>query len=178
MGFSTPDIDYVLEAIMMLLSQFYHSWFFFAVKVFVAIYSIVLLVDIILLLMLRGVAGNIRTGLLGMDMPAVTKGKMQKRWDKVKSRLQSGNESQFKVAIIEADSIVDQILAGIGYPGANMSERLSQIKPSQLDYLDELIKAHQIRNQIVHDERFAVSKEMVEETVGIYETILRYLEFL
>lgn len=158
--------------------NFYNSGFFLAIKIFLGIYTFVLFVDIVLLLMLRGVSGNIRAGIMGTDMPATPPSKMRKRWDKVVERLKGGDESQYKVAIIEADSIADSILSGIGYPGANMTERLLQIKPSQLDDIEKLRYAHSIRNKVVHEEGFTVSRELAEEVVGIYEDFLKYLFFL
>lgn len=161
-----------------LVHRFYNSGFFLAIKIFLGIYTVVLFVDIVLLLLLRGVSGNIRTGIMGMDMPATPPSRMRKRWDKVLERLKSGDQSQYKVAIIEADSIADSILEGIGYPGANMTERLSQIKPSQLDDIERLRYAHSVRNKVVHEGGFVVDKALAEEVVGIYEDFLKYLFFL
>lgn len=159
--------------------SFLNSPVFFVLKIFLIFYTLILIADLVLMLMLKGVGGEIRKGLRGMDIPLASKSKMQKKWDKVLERLDSGNMSQYKVAILEADEIADKLLAGIGYKGANMSERLAQIRPEQLDnYTDELARAHQIRNRIVHEENFVVDKEMAKETIEIYERFLRYLEFL
>lgn len=160
------------------LKNFYNSPFVFAVKIFIGIYVAVLILDIILLLILRGVGSNIRTGLRGMDIPVTTPSKMRKRWDKILSRLADENVSQYKVAVIEADALADEILEKIGYDGANMTERLENIKPEQLDVLDELKQVHEIRNRIIHEADFQLSKDQAKEVIGVYENFLRYLEFL
>lgn len=131
------------------------------------------------MLILRDVPQHLRVGLKGMDLPLVTKGKMQKRWEKVKTRLKSPSESQYKVAIIEADSIAEEILAGIGYKGANMSEKLEQVGQAHLDdHLESLKGAHEIRNRIVHEADFEVDQRMATAVIGVYENFLKYLEFL
>ncbi|HAV11135.1 MAG TPA: hypothetical protein DCX32_01145 [Candidatus Moranbacteria bacterium] len=158
--------------------QVYNSAAFDFVKFFLIIYTLVLLVDIVLLLIMKGIGADIRKGLRGMDIPVISKGKMEKKWEKVKARLETESVSQYKVAILEADAIVDDILSKIGHKGNNMTERLEQLKPGQLDYQEELLEAHQTRNKIVHDESFRVDKELAEETIGIYEKFLRYLEFM
>ena len=174
--FSQPDT--ATDMIMNGLVNFYHSPFVLTVKIFLGIYVAILIIDLILLLILRGMGGEIRTGLRGMNIPLASPSKMRKRWDKVLSRLESGDVSQYKVAVIEADSIADDMLKGIGYEGNTMSERLAHVKPHQLDGLEELLSAHQIRNRIVHEADFALDKKSAHETIKCYEDFLRYLEFM
>ena len=162
-----------------IFANFYNSQFMFFVKIILGIYLAVILIDIVLLLILKGMPSQIRVGLRGMDVPLVSKNKMQKRWDKVKSRLDSGNVSQYKVAIIEADAIADEILGGIGYKGANMTEKLERVEPAHIDdHLEALKGAHQIRNRIVHEENFEIDERLAVAVVGVYENFLRYLEYL
>lgn len=173
------DIANFVVVLLEILKNFYYSPFVLAVKIFIGIYLAVLFVDIILMLILRDIGWHMRVGIKGVDMPLISKGKMQKRWDKVKSRLKIESPSQYKVAIIEADAIVDEILAGIGYKGANMSEKLEQVGVNHLDdHLEALKGAHQIRNQIVHQADFAIDQRMAAAVIGVYENFLRYLEFL
>lgn len=171
--------DSLFGSLYLMWESFLHSPVFLFIKIFLMIYVLILIVNIVLMLAMKGVGGDFRKGLRGMDIPLTSKSKMQKQWEKVLERLKTGNMSQYKVAIIEADAIADKFLAGIGYEGANMSERLAQIRPEQLDYYtDELNRVHQIRNRVVHEADFVVSKELAEETIAVYEKFLRYLEFL
>lgn len=173
------DIQNILDILYTLLIMLYQSSFVMWVKVFLAVYLIVLLIDIILLLILRDVGWHMRVGLKGMDLPTVSKGKMRKRWDKVKARLESESPSQYKVAIIEADAIAEEILGGIGYSGSNMIEKLEQVGPNHLDEHSETLReAHQVRNRIVHEADFTVDHRMAMAVIGVYESFLRYLEFL
>lgn len=172
------DLANFIAALPGWLVDFYNSPFVLALKIFFGIYVAVLFVDIVLLLILRGVSGNIRTGLRGMDMPTTSVKKMRNRWSKILQRLEIDNLSQHKVAIIEADALADDILRGIGYDGNNMGERLMHIKPEQLDGLEDLKRAHQIRNRIVHELDFQIDHKEAHEVLKIYENFLKYLEFL
>ena len=173
------DIQNISDAIYEMLRNFYHSPFVLVVKIFLGIYLAVLLIDIVLMLILRDVPEHLRVGLKGMDMPLASKGKMERRWEKIKSRLQSESPSQYKVAIIEADAFVEEILAAIGYKGANMSEKLEQVGVNHLDeHADALKEAHEVRNRIVHEIDFAVDQRMATAIMGVYESFLKYLEFL
>ncbi len=158
---------------------FYNSSLFLFIKIILGIYLAVVILDIILILILFDVPSQMRVGLRGMDVPLVTKSKMQKRWDKIKDRLKTGNISQYKVAIIEADALADEILGGIGYKGANMTEKLEQIEPTHIDdHLESLKGAHQVRNRIVHEENFEIDARLTKAVLDVYENFLKYLEYL
>lgn len=159
--------------------QFYNSPFVFVIKIIIGIYLAVLLANIVLLLILKDVPSQLRVGIKGMDLPLITKSKMRKRWEKVKQRLQNNNVSQYKIAIIEADAIADELLSSIGYKGSNMIERLEQVGTAHLDdHLEALKGAHQLRNRVVNETEFEVDERLAKAVVGVYENFLRYLELL
>ena len=173
------DIQNFTDSFMQSLVSFYNSPFVLVIKIFIAIYIFVLLADFVMMLILRDVSQHLRVGLRGADLPLISKSKMQKRWDAIKGRLKGDNISQYKVAIIEADKIAEEILDGIGYKGANMSEKLEQVTGVQLDdHLESLKGAHQIRNKIVHEADYVIDKRMAEAVIGVYESFLKYLEYL
>lgn len=101
------------------------------------------------------------------------------RWDAIKKRLDSGNSSDWKQAILEADSILDDIIKDIGYKGETFGERLSQILPSQFKNLEEVWIAHKVRNRIAHQgTEFELTKTDAEQVIGLYEKALEELEYI
>jgi|WetSurMetagenome_2_1015567.scaffolds.fasta_scaffold548775_1 hypothetical protein len=165
------------------ITQFYNSSFFSVVKFIIGIYVLVLFVDIILLLMQRGLGGNIRETVIGIDMPRELasfggKKKLAKKWNLIRARLNTGRDSQYKIAIIEADNIIDSLIRRMGYGGENMGERLDNVPFGQLDHIEELKQAHEVRNRIVQDDHFALDRKSAEETMDLYEEFLRYFEVL
>lgn len=173
------DFQNFIDVSAVFFRDFYNSPFVLVIKILLGIYLAVVLIDIILLLILRDVPSHFRTGMKGMDIPLASKKKMRKQWAKVEGRLKTGDVSQMKVAIIEADAIAEEMLAGIGYKGNNMTERLEQVSPAHLDdHLEALKGAHEIRNKIVHEDDFMLDQRMAVAVVGVYENFLKYLEFL
>jgi len=163
------------------ISSFYHSTTFLVIKYIIGIYVLVVFVDIVLMLVQRGIGGNMRQILYGMNLPpeiTTKKIKMKARWDKIRKKLESGNEADYKVAIIEADSAIDDLIRRMGYKGENMLERIKDIPAGQLDKLDEIKEAHEIRNRIIHEEKFKVNRKTAEEVLGKYEHFLRHFEVL
>ncbi len=156
---------------------FVNSPFFWTLKVLLAIYVTVLFADIIMLIFFRGTA-DIRTTFRGMNIPMISKKKMRANWDKIKARLSADDQAQHKLAIIEADQLVEGLMKDMKFKGSNMAEILDNLYPDQIENIDDLKRAHLIRNQIVHDETFDVDKKTAQEVMGIYETFLRDNEFM
>ena len=168
-----------LDSLTSSLVGLYHSPLFLVFKILLAVYSVVVFADIVLLLVLRDVAQDVRVGARGVNMPVVSKSKLQKRWNKIKERLKSENISQYKLAIIEADSLVEEFLGGIGYRGENMTQKLEQVSELHLDdHRETLSEVHKLRNRIVHEANFEVDRQTAQNALEVYENFLRYLEFL
>jgi hypothetical protein len=164
-----------------LAKAFYTSLTFSAIKLFLEIYVIVMLIDIVLLLKQRGLGGDIRDTLVGMNIPPELgnkKNKLRAKWAKVRVKLDSKNESDYKVAIIEADNIIDDLLARMNYKGENMGERLDNITPGQIENIEDLRTAHETRNRIIHDENFVLTKVEAKKTFEYYEDFLKFFMVL
>ncbi len=151
------------------------------IKFILGIYVVVLFVNIVLMLIQRGLSGDVRSTLIGMDIPpelTTKKSKLRKKWDKIKERMKTESESNFKIAIIEADNIIDDLIKRMGYSGNNMNERLVGINPGQIENIEELKKAHEIRNRIIHEEDFRLTKDQAEKVIECYENFLKHFEVL
>ena len=98
--------------------------------------------------------------------------KLLKQWQKTKGRLETGLESEYKLAVIEADSTLDEILKKMGYSGETLGERLKQISPAVLPNVEELLEAHKIRNNIVHDPDYRLDLDGARKTISICEKTL------
>lgn len=170
-----------LNDVVIWFGGFYNSTFFSVVKFLLGIYAVVIFADIILLLIQRGLSSDIRYTVFGMNIPTELvsrKGKLRKKWDKIKRKTEAKNESEWKVAIIEADNLIDDLIRRMEYKGENMGERLAGINPGQIENIEELKKAHEMRNRIIHEEGFKLDKKTTEEILGYYENFLKYFKAL
>jgi len=102
--------------------------------------------------------------------------KVEKDWAKITARLETDLESEWKLAIIEADSILNDILMKMGFAGETLGERLDRLTVVTLPNLQQIREAHKIRNNIVHDPDYRVSLDEAKMAVGIYEQALRDLQ--
>lgn len=102
--------------------------------------------------------------------------KVEKDWAKITARLETDLESEWKLAIIEADSILNGILMKMGFGGEALGERLDRLTAATLSNLQQIREAHKIRNNIVHDPDYRTSLDEAKRVVGIYEEALRDLQ--
>lgn len=101
------------------------------------------------------------------------------RWKEIKKRLDSENSSDWKMAIVSADSLMNEILENTGYKGKTLGERLKVIEPSDFDNLKNVWEAHKVRNKIVHEwEEFELTKEETKNTLEKYEKALKELRYI
>jgi|GEM_PF-1772898 len=108
----------------------------------------------------------------------VQTGVLRERWNKLLAHLDSTQESQWKVAVMEADKLVDDALAKAGYPGATFGDRLSNIQPGTLLSLDGIWWAHKIRNRLAHEVDYFLRYTEARQAVGYYEAALSELQMI
>jgi hypothetical protein len=87
-------------------------------------------------------------------------------------------ESEYKLAVIEADSVLDDILKRMGFAGQTLGERLEKLTSASLTNIEEVREAHKTRNNIVHDPNYRLSLDEARKLISIYEKALVDLQAL
>jgi hypothetical protein len=152
------------------------SFLFQAFKLFMLVYVVVLFVDIVLLFALRGFSSDLKATLYGSARPFISRNKAITRWEGMLRRLESGNPSQYKVAVLEADALADEVLSGIGLGGDNMADRLDKITDSQIETKPLLTEAHLLRNRIISEPELLLSFETAQEALMKYKKFFDEVE--
>jgi len=73
------------------------------------------------------------------------------RWHYIETLIESPNDSDWRVAIIEADSMLEEVLRDKGLTGDTVAELLESAKESGYQKIQDAWDAHIIRNQIAHE---------------------------
>lgn len=90
-------------------------------------------------------------------------------WDAIMRRMSTMQEAEYKLAIIEADKLFDELLKGMGYKGKDMGERLQQITPERLSNISAIWKSHKVRNFISHDTQYHLTFSEAQWVIKNYE---------
>lgn len=108
-----------------------------------------------------------------------TKIVVNRRWDNIRTLINSHNLNDWKQAILEADIILDEMLEKMGYQGSSVGEKLKQIEPSDFLTLNEAWEAHKFRNKIAHEGlNYRMSKDEAERVIDLYEKVFKEFYFI
>lgn len=110
------------------------------------------------------------------DLHGLTREDIQKRWEEVE-RLSDEGLMGMKMAIVEADNLLDGALKSMMMPGETMGERL-KVAGYKYPELRNVWFAHKLRNQIVHESTFAISKRQGASAIRAYKKALKLINVL
>ena len=99
-----------------------------------------------------------------------------KQWAKIIKKLEEKKETEYRMAIIEADNLLGDILRKMGYKGETLRSLLEQINSKILPNIEDIWYAHNLRNNIVHDSNYDLNLENAKKAMSIYERAFRDLQ--
>jgi len=96
------------------------------------------------------------------------------RWGKVLEQANSDSEQHWRLAILEADIMLNELLDLKGYKGETMADKLKQVERADFNSIDDAWEAHKIRNTIAHEgASFQITSREVRRIIGLYEKVFR-----
>lgn len=108
----------------------------------------------------------------GMDyfgFGSVAKFRQIRVWKHVVKRMQTNDMTNWKLAIMEADELMDEVIKASGYRGANADERFQQVTPEVLSNIDQVKEAHRTRNRAAQEPDFVIIKDEALQTLRVYK---------
>ena len=101
------------------------------------------------------------------------------RWRKVLDYVFSESDSDWKLAVIEADSMLDTLLDQLGFKGENMGEKLKTASEDNFRSLTNAWEVHTVRNRIAHEgTEFNFSHHEAKRVIALYEQIFRLYGYI
>jgi hypothetical protein len=101
------------------------------------------------------------------------------RWAKVLAHVFSPTLSDWKLAIIEADSMLEDLLTQLNFKGENIGEKLKSADREKFKNLTAAWEVHTIRNKIAHEGlNFEISQKEAKRVIALYEQIFREFGFI
>lgn len=96
-------------------------------------------------------------------------------WRQILKRLQTEDMGNWKTALLEADAIFDEILKASGYRGETVHDRFSQLPLEALSVRDRILIAHEIRDKILQEPEFVITKQQAMDVARVYQQAFREL---
>lgn len=102
-----------------------------------------------------------------------------KRFAKVLEHGNSTRESDWRLAILEADVLLDEMVTGMGYHGDSLGEKLKAIEKSDFLTLDKAWEAHAVRNKIAHEgAAFTLTEREAKRVIALYEEVFKEFRYV
>jgi len=101
------------------------------------------------------------------------------RWEHAIEHLNSANASEWRLAVIEADVMLDEMLRAQGYNGDSIGDMLKGVEKSDMTTLDAAWEAHRVRNQIVHSgTEYYLTEREAKRIMALYESVFREFKII
>ncbi len=116
---------------------------------------------------------------VSLDYVPDTNGIINPKWELVEKYYNSGNPSDWRIAIIEADILLFEALQASGFPGDTIGEMLKGANTAQLQSLQTAWKSHLIRNRLAHEgASMQLTRQTVEVAIEGFRTVFTELNFI
>lgn len=109
------------------------------------------------------------------EKESIKKAVFTKHWHTVLNHASSNNKNDWKIAILDADSILDDVLKMKGFMGDTMADRLKAVSRGDLASIDLAWEAHKYRNAIAHGDDISFNQHEVRRIIYNFEKALKEL---
>jgi hypothetical protein len=105
--------------------------------------------------------------------------KTQLRWARILEEIHSSDEQKWRLAILEADIMLNELLDVLGYRGDTMGDKMKQATRQNFNTIDFAWEAHRARNEVAHVGSIKqLSEREARRVIGLYEQVFREFRFI
>jgi hypothetical protein len=152
----------------------------FLVKNIVSLITIILITGIIYLLIRLQDLKKEEAAQFTFAEPEYGHGEIKnEQWELVEEHVSSDNPSDWRIAILEADNMLEDMLVRMGYDGESIADRLRTVEPSDFTHIQSAWEAHKVRNQIAHEGvNFVVTQREARRVIELYRKVFEEFRYI
>jgi len=95
-----------------------------------------------------------------------------KSWMKITKKLESGDEAEYKLAVIEADKMLDDILKQVGYSGETLEDKIQKLSQFLISNKEEVLEVHRYINDLLYNPNYRLDLDKTKEFLEVYKKAL------
>lgn len=101
------------------------------------------------------------------------------RWEQVLSYAGSDDEELWRLAIIEADVLLDEMLSTMGHTEDTIGEKLKSVERSDFRTIDQAWEAHKLRNVIAHKgSTYDLTRRELDKAINNYREVFNEFSYI
>ncbi len=101
------------------------------------------------------------------------------KWKLVEAHINSDDASKWRLAILEADIILNDLLDSLQLHGESIGDKLKNIEQSDFNNLEQAWEAHKIRNAIAHQgSEFLLTQKEAKRVIKLYQSVFDEFEII
>jgi hypothetical protein len=101
------------------------------------------------------------------------------RWQEIERHMSTNSQAEWRVAIIESDIILYDMLDQMGYEGDTVAEKLKTVDRANFATLDDAWRAHKIRNIIAHEgANYELSRDEADRAIRLFKKVFEEFYFI
>lgn len=105
--------------------------------------------------------------------------KTQLRWHRIMDQIGSDNEHNWRMAILEADIMLNELLDLQGYKGETIADKMKQVERANFNTIDMAWEAHKIRNRVAHEgAEHVLTHREARRVIDMYARVFREFGFI
>ncbi len=139
-------------------------------------FAAILVIGAILLILIIALLVVLRRLIHQPELHGLSREQIKERWQEILKVSESGTMGA-KMAIMEADKLLDGALKSLSMSGDTMGERL-KFAGYKYPELRNVWNAHKLRNQLVHEATFEISHGQAKGALRDFEKALKAIHVL
>jgi hypothetical protein len=101
------------------------------------------------------------------------------KWKLVSEHIDSNDANKWKLAIVEADIILSELLDTLNLSGDGVGEKLKNVETGDFEHIEEAWEAHKIRNAIAHEgSDFLLTQREAKRVIELYKSVFEEFEII
>ena len=101
------------------------------------------------------------------------------RWNRILEHAQSADEHKWRLAILECDIMLNELLDLQGYKGETIAEKMKMVNRSHFNSIDDAWEAHRVRNKVAHEGvEYHISEREKNHVINLYQRVFKEFKFI
>ncbi len=122
-----------------------------------------------------------RRRFLAMQRPVAAKDvpKTHLRWNRILEQARGDDPQGWRLAILEADIMLNELLDTLGYKGETIADKMRVVERGDFNTIDLAWEAHRVRNKIAHEGlAHPIDQREGRRVITMYERVFREFQFI